>query len=156
MVIAWDYNPLFPAVLGDNQSLRGYYLHRAHLECVVPSQMYIILRTSKPVSRLIKASCNPLLADVLLRWPLAPPTPSERPTAHQTVSDSFVCSLQEPDTRDFGGLRDCLMASPDPERPSVTTLQGRPLLEQRGPGEAFRSPSSLEEDPPKTSSAEKG
>ena len=38
----------------------------------------------------------------------------------------------------------------------MTTLQGRPLLEQRSPGEAFRSPSSPEEDPPKMSSAEKG
>ena len=47
-----------------NQSLRGYYLHRAHLACVVLS--YILLRTSKPVSRLIKASCNPLSADEIL------------------------------------------------------------------------------------------
>ena len=38
----------------------------------------------------------------------------------------------------------------------MTTLQGRLLLERRSPGEAFRSPSSPEEDPPKTSSAEKG
>ena len=38
----------------------------------------------------------------LLRWPLAPPTPSERPTAHQTVPDSFVCSLREPDTGTLG------------------------------------------------------
>ena len=38
----------------------------------------------------------------------------------------------------------------------MTTPQGRPLLERRSPGEAFRSPSSPEEDPPKTSSAEKG
>ena len=32
MVITWDYDPLFAAVLGDNQSLRGYYLHRARLK----------------------------------------------------------------------------------------------------------------------------
>ena len=57
---------------------------------------------------------------------------------------------------DFGGLRDYLLASPDPERPSVTTLQGRPLLERGSPGEAFRSPSSPEEGPLKTSSVEKG
>ena len=38
----------------------------------------------------------------------------------------------------------------------MTTLQGRPLLEQGSPGEAFRFPSSPEEDPPKTSSVEKG
>ena len=48
------------------------------------------------------------------------------------------------------------MASPDLERPSVTTLQGRPLLELGSLGEAFRSPSSPEEDLMKTSSAEKG
>ena len=72
------------------------------------------------------------------------------------MPDSFVCSLQEPDTEDFRGLWDYLMASPDPERPSVTTLRGRPLLERRSPGEAFRSPPSLEEDPPKTSSSERG
>ena len=72
------------------------------------------------------------------------------------MSDSFVRSLQEPDARDFGGLWDYLLASPNPERPSVTTLQGHPLLEQRSPREVFRSPSSPEEDPPKMSSAEKG
>ena len=38
----------------------------------------------------------------------------------------------------------------------MMTLQGRLLLEPGSPGEAFRSPSSPEEDPPKTSSAEKG
>ena len=45
---------------------------------------------------------------------------------------------------------------PDPEKLSVMTLQDRPLLEPGSPGEAFRSPSSPEEDPSKTSSAEKG
>ena len=64
MVITWEYDPLFVVVSDDNQSLRGYYLHRAHLACAGLS--YIILRTSKPVSRLIKASCNPLLADEIL------------------------------------------------------------------------------------------
>ena len=93
---------------------------------------------------------------VLLRWPLSPKAPSERPTAYQTVPDSFIRSPREPDAGDFGGLWDYLLASPDPERPSVTTLRGRPLLEQRSLGEAFRSPSSLEGDPPKTSSSERG
>ena len=64
MVITWDYDPLFAVVFGDNQSLRGYYLHRAHLACAGLS--YIILRTSKPVSRLIKVSCNPLSTDEIL------------------------------------------------------------------------------------------
>ena len=47
-------------------------------------------------------------------------------------------------------------ASPDLARPSMTALQGRLLLEWGSPGEAFRSPSSPEEDPLKTSSTEKG
>ena len=64
MVITWEYDPLFVVVSDDNQSLRGYYLHRAHLACVGLS--YTILRTSKPVSRLIKASCNPLSAHDIL------------------------------------------------------------------------------------------
>ena len=72
------------------------------------------------------------------------------------VPDSFVCSLREPDTGDFGGPWDYLLASPDPERPSMTTLRGHLLLERRSPGEAFRSPSSPEEGPLKTSSVEKG
>ena len=38
----------------------------------------------------------------------------------------------------------------------MTTLQGRPLLERGSPGEAFRSPSSPEEDPPKMNPVEKG
>ena len=66
MIITWEYDPLFIVVSDDHQSLRGYYLHRAHLKCAVLSQRYIILRTSKPVSRLIKASCNPLSADEIL------------------------------------------------------------------------------------------
>ena len=130
--------------------------------------MYIILRTSKPVSRLIKASCNPLSADEILSITVfistlcssemaARPTNSLR-TSDRTLdgADSFVCSIREPDTGNFGGRRDYLLASPDSERPSATTLQGRPLPERRSPEEAFRSPSSLEEDPPKTSSFERG
>ena len=38
----------------------------------------------------------------------------------------------------------------------MTTPQGRPLHEAGRHGEAFRSPSSPEEDPPKTNSVEKG
>ena len=64
MVITWEYDPLFVVVSNDNQSLRGYYLHRAHLACAGLS--YILLRTSKPVSRLIKASCNSLSADDII------------------------------------------------------------------------------------------
>ena len=166
MVITWEYDHLFIVVSDDNQSLKGYYLHRAHLACVGLS--YIILRTSKPVSRLIKASCNPLSADEILsitvfistrcssQMAARPPTPSEHPIAHQTGPDSFVHSLQEPDTWSFRGQRDYLLASPDSESPSATTLQGHPLPERRSLEEAFRSPSSLEEDPPKMSSAEKG
>ena len=38
----------------------------------------------------------------------------------------------------------------------MTTPQGRPLHEAGRHGEAFRSPSSPEEDPPKMNSVEKG
>ena len=38
----------------------------------------------------------------------------------------------------------------------MTTSQGRPPHEAGRHGEAFRSPSSPEEDPPKTNSVEKG
>ena len=129
---------------------------------------YIFSRTSKPVSRLVKASCNPLSADKILSItvPISVRCSSEmaaRPTSSLRTSDRipdgvglFVCSLRELNAGDFGGLWDYLLTSPDPERPSVTTLWGHPLLERRSPGEAFRSPSSLEEDPPKTSSAERG
>ena len=72
------------------------------------------------------------------------------------MSDSFVCSPREPDAGDFEVLWDYLLASPDPERSSMTTLRGRPLLERGSPGEAFRSTSSPEEGPLKMSSAEKG
>ena len=166
MVITWEYDPLFVVVSDDNQSLRGYYLHRAHLACA--GLLYIILRTSKPVSRLIKASCNPLSVDDILSITIfistrcssemaARPTNSpEHPVAHQTVPDSFVCPLREPDTGSFGGRWDYLLASPDSERPSAMTLRRHPLLERRSPEEAFRSPSSLEEDPLKTSSFERG
>ena len=35
-VITWDYDPLFVVFFDSVQSLRGYYLHRAHLACAVP------------------------------------------------------------------------------------------------------------------------
>ena len=46
-------------------SLRGYYLHRAHFICGTVRR-YIILHTSKPVSKPLTASCNPLSADEIL------------------------------------------------------------------------------------------
>ena len=64
MVTTWDYDPLIVVVPSDNQSVRGYYLHMAHIACAGLS--YIILRTSKPISRLIKALCNLLSADEIL------------------------------------------------------------------------------------------
>src|SRR3954462_13978871 len=79
-----------------------------------------------------------------------------RPIAHRTVPDSFGCSPQEPNTEDFGGPKDYALAFPDQEKPSTTTLQGRPPHEAGWHGEVFRSPSSPEEDPPKTNSVEKG
>ena len=42
------------------------------------------------------------------------------------------------------------------EIPFAMTLQGRPILELGSPWEAFRCPSSPEEDPPKMNSVEKG
>ena len=48
------------------------------------------------------------------------------------------------------------MALADQEKPSATTLQGRLPHEAGWQGEVFRSPSSPEEDPPKTNSVEKG
>ena len=44
----------------------------------------------------------------------------------------------------------------DQEKFSATTPQGHPPHEARRQGEAFRSPSSPEEDPPKTNFVEKG
>ena len=166
MVITWEYDPLFVVISDDNQSLKGYYLHRAHLACAGLS--YILLRTSKPASRLIKASCNLLSADDILSITVSISTRcsskmAARPTNSLSTSDRtpdgaglFFCSLREPDTGSFGGQWDYLPASPDSERPSAMTLQGRPLPERRSLEEAFRSPSSLEEDPAKMSSFERG
>ena len=166
MVITWEYDALFVVVSDDIQSLRGYYLHRAHLACAGLS--YILVRTSKPVSRLIKALCNPLSADEILSITVFISTRcssemAARPTNSLSTSDRtpdgaglFFCSLREPDTGSFGGQWDYLLASPDSERPSTTTLRGRPLPERRSPERAFHSPSSLEEDPPKMSSFERG
>ena len=64
MVITWEYDPLFVVISDDDQSLRGYYLHTTHLVCAGLS--YIILCTSNPVGRLIKALCNPLSVDEIL------------------------------------------------------------------------------------------
>ena len=161
-----EYDPLFAAVLDDNQSLRGYYLHRAHLTCAVLS--HIISRTSKPVSRLIKASCNPLSADEILSItvPISIRCSSEmaaRPTNSLRTSDrtpdgaGLFCMLSS-GAGHYGlqgstGLSSGLTGSGEALRDDTS---GSPLLERRSPGEAFRSPSSLEEDPPKTSSSERG
>src|SRR4051812_15195408 len=62
----WDYDPLRAVVFDSTQSLRGYYLHRAHLKVCGTVKRYIISRTSKPVSKLLTTSCNPLSADEIL------------------------------------------------------------------------------------------
>ena len=51
--------------LDGNQSLRGYYLYRAHLACAVPSKIHF-LHTTKPLSRLVKGSFKPLFVDEIL------------------------------------------------------------------------------------------
>ena len=61
----WDYDPLRAVIFDNAQSLRGYYLDRVHFICGIVRR-YIILRTSKPVSKLLMASCNPLSADEIL------------------------------------------------------------------------------------------
>ena len=78
MVITWEYDPLFVVVSDDNQSLRGYYSYRAHLICG-STKRYTFLRTSKPVSKLLAASYNPLSADEIL--PI-------------TVSINILCSFE--------------------------------------------------------------
>ena len=92
--------------------------------------------------------------DALPRRQLAPEDLSARPTTH--CMDPCCRSPQEPDTGDAGQPKGYPLALVDPEIPFTTTLQGRPLLELGSPGEAFRSPSSPEEDPPKMNSVEKG
>ena len=96
----------------------------------------------------------PLVYDALPRRPLAPEDPSARPTAHFT--DPCCRSPSEPDTGDSGQPKGYLLALVDPEIPFAATLQGYPLLEPGCLGEAFHSPSSPEEDPPKTNSVKKG
>ena len=102
MVITWEYDPLFAFISDDNQSLRGYYLHRAHLACAGLS--YILLCTSKPVSRLTKASCNPLSADDILSITVfistrcssemaARPTNSLRTSDHTLDGAGLFCLL---------------------------------------------------------------
>ena len=88
---------------------------------------------------------------------LALEDPSAPPIVHQTVPDSSDGPFRRPDMEGFGGgAYDYLPALPDSEKPSATIPQGRLPRMAVWQGEAFRSPSSLEEDAPKTSSAEKG
>ena len=102
MIITWEYDPLFVVVSDDDQSLRGYYLHRTHLVCAGLS--HIILHTSKPVSRLIKALCNPLSADEILSITVfistrcssemaARPTNSLRTSDHTLDGAGLFCLL---------------------------------------------------------------
>ena len=96
----------------------------------------------------------PLAYDALPRRQLSAEDPSAHPTAHST--DPCCRSPQEPDTGDARQPKGYPLAILDPEIPFAMTLHGHPLLELGSPGEAFHSPSSPEEDPLKTSSAEKG
>ena len=75
---------------------------------------------------------------------------------HRTVLDSSNGLLRRPDTEGLEGPYDYLLALSDSEKPSVTTPQGHPPHKAVQQGEAFRSPSSPDEDPLKMSSAEKG
>ena len=59
-------------------------------------------------------------------------------------------------TPDFGRPKSCLPASADQEKSSATTPHGHPSYEAGKQEEAFRSPSSPEEDPPRTNIVEKG
>ena len=52
--------------LDGNQSLRGYYLYSTPSMCGTAESLYITWCTSKPLSWLVKASFNPLLADEIL------------------------------------------------------------------------------------------
>ena len=61
----WDYDPRRAVIFDNTPSLSGYYQHRAHFICGTVRR-YNILRTSKPVSKLLTASCNPLSADEIL------------------------------------------------------------------------------------------
>ena len=98
MIITWDYDPLFSILFDNNQSLRGYYLHRAHLASTVPSKIHITLRTSKPLSRLIKASRNPLSADEILSTTV--------PIKVRCASEIAACS------RRFISASGCALGSP--------------------------------------------
>ena len=130
--------------------------------------MYIISRTSKPVSRLIKASCNPLSADEILSITV----PINVQCSSEIVarsSRSLSASDRIPDGAGFfwllssragyWGLQATIGLSSGLTGSGVTLRDDTsrsPASWPGNPGEAFRSPSSPEEDPPKTSSAEKG
>ena len=78
------------------------------------------------------------------------------PVVHRIVPGFFCWSPEEPRTPDFGRPKNYLLAFADQEKSSAKTPQGCPSREAGKQGEAFRSPSSLEEDPPKKNFVEKG
>ena len=78
------------------------------------------------------------------------------PVVHRTVPKSFCCSPYEPNTPDFRRPKSYLLAFADQEKSSATTPQGCLSHEAEKQEEAFRSPSSPEEDLPKMNIVEKG
>src|SRR3954464_2856055 len=94
--------------------------------------------------------------DAPLRPRLAPAEYLAPSAEHQMVPDSSHGLPQRPDAENLGGPHGHLPPLSDPEKSSATTLQRRPPCWAIQKEEAFRSPSSPEEDPPRTSSAEKG
>ena len=98
----------------------------------------------------------PLKYDVSLRWLLALADRSVCPVVCRTSPDSFYRSPWEPNSPNFGQPKCQLLASAGREKSSVTTPRSRPPHVMGRQGEAFRSPSSPEEDPSKTNSMEKG
>ena len=126
------------------------------------------MRTSKPLSRLVKASFNPLFADEIISTtiPIIVQRASEITTCSKRPINVSGCTPDSPELfllvsseAEDPGLRVAEELPADPCGSGeilTTTPQGCPSNEAGKQGEAFRSPSSLEEDPPKTNFAEKG
>src|SRR4051812_48936997 len=91
-----------------------------------------------------------------LRQRLAPAESLAPPAGHQMVPDSSHGLPQRPYVETLGGPLGHFPPLADPKKFPATTLQRRPPGQAMQKKEAFRSPSSPEEDPLRTSFAEKG
>ena len=103
-IITWDYDSLFAASERQPESQGLLSIQSTPSMCGTTDSLHISLRTSKPLSRLVKASFNPLVADEIFsstmlineRWPSKREACSRRSVSVSGRSPNYVGPFLSP------------------------------------------------------------